>query len=142
METRSGFVAVPRHLGVVKSTLLVLSLAVGPLASAQRAPLLPDTPPEEAPAGYPPPAVGSPPAPSAPARAPGAKTHDGFYLRLQLGPGYTSMSASVNGTGRSIAGGGSGFDLALGGALNRHTIVYATVMSSTAREPKSALSGR
>jgi hypothetical protein len=106
-------------LRVVKAGVLLLTLALAPSANAQPAT-----------------------APYAPARAPGARTHDGFYLRLQLGLGYTRLSSSLNGTDRRIAGGGTGFDIALGGALNPHVIVYGTFINSTGRDVRSSYSGR
>jgi hypothetical protein len=92
--------------------------------------------------GYPPPPVRSYPAPYAEALAPGAKSHDGFYLRLQFGVGYTSMSTSLNGTDLSFAGGGTGFDIALGAALNPHLIIYGTFISSTASDPEDKIKGQ
>lgn len=147
----------PRQIRVVKSGLVFLTLAFAPVASAQPATSPPEPPPAETPSPPapspeppPPPAYAAPlnpppPTPSYPlayvqARAPGARNHDGFYLRMQMGGGYTSMSTSVNGTGRSIAGGSTAFDIALGGALNPHVIIYGTLISSTARDPDRTFS--
>ena len=103
------------------------------------------------PPGYPPPpaypAPGYPPgryypAPYAQARAPGAENHDGVYLRLQLGIGYTSMSASMNGTDVSVAGAGPGFGIAVGGAVNSHLIIYGTVIDSEASDPEVKVNGQ
>ena len=91
--------------------------------------------------GYPPRPGRSYPAPSAQEDDPGAESHDGFYLRMQLGLGYTSMSASKNGTNASVAGGGTSFAIALGGAINPHVIIYGTVTNSTASKPDGKISG-
>jgi hypothetical protein len=147
-----------------KCGLLFLLLVLASAARAQSAPPPAGLPPAEAPPaqlgaapapGYPPsayappgyPAPGYPPpghhdpVPNPPVRAPGAETHDGFYLRLQLGVGYTGMSASTKGTDLSVAGGGSTFDLALGAALNSHLIIYGTLIDSVARNPTYKLNG-
>ncbi|HZL18099.1 MAG TPA: hypothetical protein VFG23_10165, partial [Polyangia bacterium] len=81
------------------------------------------------------------PAYAAPVRAPGAETHDGLYLRLQLGVGYMRMSASTKGTDSSIAGASGNFDLALGAALSPRLIIYGTVIESKARNPTYKLDG-
>jgi hypothetical protein len=143
--------------------LLSLSLALASAAHAQPAPppagppaavappgAAPATPPpgDAPPLVYPVPA--SPPAraPSAvdpegqePVRAPGVETHDGFYLRLQLGVGYTRMSTSTMMSDVSLAGFSDNFGIALGGALNSHLIIYGTLVESTARRPKGKING-
>lgn len=87
-----------------------------------------------APNYYPPP---QPPPPSA-----GARTHDGFYLRLQLGVSYLRMSAALNGTGETVSGGGSTFHFALGAAVNPHMIVYGTLIEARGRNPGTTFSGQ
>lgn len=71
--------------------------------------------------GPPPPPGYQPPPPGAPAGGAegyepkhGSKTHDGFYLRLGLGPNLLSFKPKV---GDTISGTGGGFDLAIGGTL-------------------------
>jgi hypothetical protein len=59
---------------------------------------------------------------------PGARAHDGFYLRLHLGPGYTHLSASDSGGDLSLGGKSLSFGIALGGAVSSHVIVYGTVV--------------
>ncbi len=88
----------------------------------------------------PPPATLPSPAPTS-SPAPGAQTHDGFYLRLQLGGGYTRLSSSMNGTDRSSAGNSTAFAIALGGALTPHVILYGTLLDSTIRDPDNTFSG-
>jgi hypothetical protein len=111
---------------IVKGGPVFLSLALASIARAQPAP--------------PPPSLAAD-VPAAPARAPGAETHDGLYLRLQIGVGYTSMSASTQGTDVSIAGRGGSLGVALGGALNRHVILYGTLLDSWAQSPTYKLTG-
>ena len=74
-------------------------------------------------------------------RAPGAETHDGLYLRLQLGVGYTHISSSTKGTDSSVAGASGSFDFALGAALNSHLIIYGTLIESMVRNPTYKLNG-
>lgn len=72
-----------------------------------------------------------PPAPDTPSygepgRAkpkPQKQTHDGFYLRLDLGLGYLTSSASQGGVDASIYGGAGEFGFAIGGALFPHHIL-------------------
>jgi hypothetical protein len=74
-------------------------------------------------------------------RDPGAHVHDGFYLRLQFGVGYTSMSASEMGTDLSVAGNNLALDVALGGAINTHLIVYGTLVESLTLSVSSKIQG-
>jgi len=105
----------------------------------------PAYPPPAYPPGYPP---GYPPprryypAPQVQVREPGAQTHDGVYLRLQLGLGYTNLSTSVDGNDLTIAGGGAGFGIALGGAINSHLIIYATLVDCEASDPELKVNGQ
>jgi hypothetical protein len=85
---------------------LVVCVAAAPSASAQEA--------AAPPAAAPPPAGA--PAPAAPPAAPephGARTHDGFYLRLGGGYGYTSTSTDPE---TKLKGGGGAFGLSIGGS--------------------------
>jgi hypothetical protein len=89
---------------------------------------------------YPPPPANYPP-PYAVVRAPGAQTHDGFYLRLQLGGGYTSMSATSGPDELKLAGSGFSFAVALGGAISRNVIIYGTLVNSQAQDPEATANG-
>src|SRR5688572_7367092 len=80
--------------------------------------------------------AGSYPAVGVVPRLPGYQTHDGFYLNLQLGPGYTSMSASAGGTDVTISGGGAAFSLALGGAVAPNLILFGQVLADSSVDPK------
>ncbi|HVZ74650.1 MAG TPA: hypothetical protein VHJ20_19845 [Polyangia bacterium] len=70
-----------------------------------------------APAPYPPVATEPPP---------GYHTHDGFYLRLHLGPGGTNVSGNENGSNVEISGGGASLGVAIGGALTTNLILYGS----------------
>jgi hypothetical protein len=123
---------------VAQGGLLLLSLVLASTGRTQSAPppVYPPPPP-----AYPPPPDQYDPTPQAPPRAAGAETHDGFYLRLQLGAGYTRMSSSTKGTDSSIAGTSGGFDLAVGAALNPSLIIYGTFIDSVIRKPTFEASG-
>jgi hypothetical protein len=74
-------------------------------------------------------------------RRSGGETHDGFYLRLQLGGGFTSMSASASSNTVSISGGGAAFGAAVGGAVAPNVILYGALMESLATNPEVKLNG-
>ena len=74
-------------------------------------------------------------------RAPGAETHDGFYLRMQLGLGYMRTSTSTMMSDVSITGVSENLGIALGGALNRHLILYGTLVESRFRSPTGKVDG-
>jgi hypothetical protein len=72
---------------------------------------------------------------------PGSHTHDGGYVRLQLGFGYTSMSATSGSDTLKLSGGGAGFGIAVGGAVTRNVIIYGTIVDSIASDPTIELNG-
>ena len=128
-----------------------------PPAYPQAPPGYPPAPPgyPQAPPGYPP-GYPPPPPPGYPApypygypaaalvgsRAPGAERHDGFYLRIQLGPGYTRMTSSDGGAGElTIKGSGAGFTLALGGAVAENLIVFGELGGDSASQPSFEVNG-
>jgi hypothetical protein len=118
-----------------------LPILLSAVAVAQPAP-----PPEDAapPPGYaaPPPGYGAPaPYPYPRRPAPGAETHDGAYVRLQLGGGYTSLSADADGNSLKISGASVGFGLAVGGAIAPDLIIYGTVIDSLASSPTVKVNG-
>lgn len=59
--------------------------------------------------------------------------HDGFYLRLQVGGGYTR--ASVLDEDLAIKGGGAGINAEIGGALTRNLILYGKLFGTSAPNP-------
>jgi hypothetical protein len=63
----------------------------------------------------------------------GRHEHDGFYLRLQLGGGYTQ--ASLAGEDFAIKGGGVGINAEFGGAVARNFILYGKLYGTSAPNP-------
>ncbi len=112
-------------------------------AAAPEAPpagyLSPPQPGDPPQGGYPPPS-GYPPPPrqyyrgpyGQPTPDPGSHVHDGLYLRMQFGLGYTSMSTDA---GVKASGGGAGFGIAVGGTIMPHVIVYGTILDNLVRDP-------
>lgn len=124
-----------------RASLLASSLFLGALSApalAQQGPPPPSYP-AAPPSGYPAPAPGYPatyPAVGVIPRPPGYETHDGFYLNLQLGPGYTSMSASADGLDVTISGGGAAFSLGIGGAVAPNFILFGHLLGHSSIDPK------
>jgi hypothetical protein len=100
------------------ASLALVSLVVPALAVAQPPP--------------PPPAPGY--GPTYGAADPTAHRHDGFYLRLFLGLGYTSMS--VDEADVDVSGAGGAFGLALGYAVSDNFIIYGEVFDDIAVNPE------
>ena len=82
---------------------------------------------------YPAPTVYAPPV--APAPRPGWHTHDGFFMRLQLGGGGLAWGHDDPTNDYLVSGGAGTFRLALGGAVNRHAVLYGEVFTDTAQNP-------
>ena len=59
---------------------------------------------------------------------PGYETHDGLYLRLHLGGGFTAISGS-DGTGNTarLTGGSVSIGVAIGGAIAKDLILFGAV---------------
>ncbi|HLK89355.1 MAG TPA: hypothetical protein VKZ18_05650 [Polyangia bacterium] len=87
------------------------------------------------PAAYPPPGYGPPPAPP-------VQEHSGFYLRLDLGGGYTSLSASGGyASGTKISGGGAALGVALGGAVAPNLALFGDFIFADVDQPKVTSGG-
>jgi hypothetical protein len=140
--------AVPLFISLLCGTLGLSARAQAQQPAPQPPPYYGQPAPAPPPPGYPPPGYGAPPGYPPPqpgyyrgpyggvqSRAPGAETHDGGYLRLQLGFGYTSLSASDPVNSVTISGGGAGFGIAAGGAIARNLIIYGTILDSLASSP-------
>ncbi len=119
-----------------------------PAQPVQAPPPVPGYPPPGYPApGYPPPGYPAPgqPPPGYPAAQypglgaialdPGAHRHDGFYLRMMLGPGYTHMSADLAGVDSSISGAGLGIDIAVGAAVTENLALFGELLVDSAVNP-------
>lgn len=85
------------------------------------------------------PATAPPPSAGVTAPATGDHTHDGFYLRLTSGVGFTRMTDADQVA--TISGAGGNFGLALGGALTPNLIVYGEVFDDIAISPEVEIGG-
>jgi hypothetical protein len=105
-------------------------------APAQPAPAYPPPGSYPPPSYYPPPTYYPPPAypvyPVAPAQPTGAETHDGAYVRLQLGVNWTGISARASGNVVDYVGTGGSFAVALGYSFTPHLVLYAEVLDAGA----------
>jgi hypothetical protein len=71
----------------------------------------------------------------------GFHTHDGFFMRVHLGIAATSLSSTTMGTKTSFSGGGSSMGIAIGGAICRNLILYATVFGTNTVNPEVKVGG-
>ena len=77
--------------------------------------------------GYPPPVYVPVPPP---------ETHDGLYLRLHVGGGFTSASGTDNlGNKVTISGGSVSLGIAVGGAVAPNLALFGTAFASVATQP-------
>jgi hypothetical protein len=67
-----------------------------------------------------------------PPTPPGFQTHDGFFVRLHLGGGFTSI---VGSNGTRFSGGGVSLGFALGGVITRNLIIFGTVAGTIIMDP-------
>jgi hypothetical protein len=72
---------------------------------------------------------------------PGARRHDGFYLRMLLGPGFTSAKASSGSESIKLSGGGLGLSVAIGGALRDNFILFGELVVDSAISPDLEIRG-
>jgi len=117
-------------------TPLVLKLTATSGAAAVVVP--PPPPPGQGQTEQPPPKAWEPPPP---ASAPGARTHDGFFLRFGLGMAIhkTSIKQSAdNVTGRTIelTGNGVAFDLQIGGTVAKGLILAGDLGGHVINDPE------
>jgi hypothetical protein len=141
-------------LAMGSATALAQQPAPAPYPQPAPAPYPPPgTPPAPPPAGYPPPVYQQPayqqpayaPPPGYPALAaaadPTARRHDGFFLRMMIGPGYLSAKDETDGLDVTLKGGGVGLDVAIGGAISDNFIIYGNVTAYSATNPELEVSG-
>jgi hypothetical protein len=111
------------------------------------APVSRDVPARDQPPNVPPP---PPPPPDGARPAPIARQggrfgqperHRGFYLRLDLGAGYLSTSASERGADFSIYGGAGQFGVAIGAALRPNHILALHLWDVADASPTVSLNG-
>jgi len=88
-----------------------------------------------APYGYPPPGYVYRP-------GPGFQTHDGTYVRLHLGAGYTNMTADggLGGTFK-LHGASTSLGVAVGGVVAPSFIVYGALTLATISDPTAEVGG-
>jgi hypothetical protein len=110
------------------ASLLALCL-LSSVAAAQPGQAPPPPPPGYGAPAYGPPAPGYGPA----YEPPGTHTHDGFYLRMFLGFGYTNMELEDQDV--SVGGTGGAFGIALGAAVSENLIVFAEIFDDIAMNP-------
>jgi tetratricopeptide (TPR) repeat protein len=117
---------------------------IAELSASQRPPngLDPQPPPPAPPATYPPaPQAGYQPTPSyyppavaATSSLPGYHSHDGFFLRMQLGLGFTSLSADRADV--RVSGASGHFSLAVGGTLSGKLALFGELGGGSVTEPR------
>jgi hypothetical protein len=71
----------------------------------------------------------------------GFHTHDGFFLRAQLGGGISSLQSTTNGVKTVVGGGGGAFGLAIGGVIAHNLILYGAYFESVAENPDVQVGG-
>jgi hypothetical protein len=65
--------------------------------------------------------------------SPTVHTHDGFYLRLHVGPAFTKISGTDSfGTTTEYSGGGASLGISMGGALSDSVVLFGTALGSAA----------
>lgn len=140
---------------ITTSSAAALAQDAPPAAPSPEAAAQPAAPPQAPPPAYPPPAYPPPAYPPAYAPAyppgygpyvaapalPGVHQHDGVFVRLLVGGGYNNMSTTVQGQDVSLYGGGGAFSIAVGGALNRHLILFGEITNSVAVDPNFKIEG-
>jgi hypothetical protein len=82
----------------------------------------------------PPPTEPPPPPPGGQpcAEAPGAHEHDGFYLRVTQGFGFTSLSGTGTSGSTNVSGGGAALSLLIGGTPARGVVIGGGLHGATA----------
>jgi len=83
--------------------------------------------------GYPPP----PP----PESMDGFHVHDGFYLRVQTGIGFSSLGSTTGGVKTTMGGGGLAFGAAVGGVIAHNLILYGAVFETDTVNPDVQVGG-
>jgi hypothetical protein len=136
------------------------SPAPGNDAPPARQPAYPPPPPQayppgygppSYPPGYPPPGAGYPPGYPPPGYGgyrppvylpPPPPTHEGLYVRLHLGGGFTSISESI-GSGGSVtfSGGSVSLGVSVGGAVAPNLAIFGTAFGSLVGTPNVKVSG-
>lgn len=67
--------------------------------------------------------------------------HDGFYLHMTIGAGYTSLTANTAGDKATISGGGLALGIAAGGAIAPNLILFGTLYDNMISDPDISYNG-
>ena len=141
-------------LVTVTAAATLAAITIIPCAArAQYAAPPPQPPP---PPGYPPPppppppyyaqpyAAAPPPPPgyyAPPPQLAGFHRHDGTYVRLQIGGGFTSFKAHDSTNDIEFSGGSVNLNVAVGGAITDNVILYGEFFFADADQPDVKLNG-
>lgn len=71
--------------------------------------------------------------------APGVRQHDGFFLNLQAGPSYLSLSLPDG--SMEIRGPGAGLYVAIGGTPIENFVIFGEIVGQSATSPELKLDG-
>jgi hypothetical protein len=66
---------------------------------------------------------------------PGAQKHDGFYLRLMIGPAYATSSVAVGTSDLTFSGIATGIDVAAGYTVAENFSIYGQVTGTSSKDP-------
>lgn len=72
---------------------------------------------------------------------PGRHKHDGFFLRLKLGPAYLTAAGEAEAADLHYYGGGAGLSFAAGGAITENLILFGTLYGTSAPGPTVEVDG-
>ena len=67
---------------------------------------------------------------------PGSRKHDGFYLRLMLGPAYASSSVPIGAADVTFSGISTGIDAAAGYTVAENFSIYGQITGTSTRNPE------
>jgi len=67
--------------------------------------------------------------------APPVYQHDGFYLNMHIGGGYTSLSSTLDGVKTTISGGSLSLGVAAGGVIAPNLILFGTLYGNSITDP-------
>ncbi len=76
-----------------------------------------------------------------PQAPPGQHQHDGFFLRLLVGPSYLLIAATEDGEDLSVGGYGATVQVALGYNLARNLILYGELFDDVTVSPTARIKG-
>jgi hypothetical protein len=139
-----GIVTVVLGLGVCGIALAESPAPSQPTAAPANPPPAIDVAPASAaeygyPPAYPPGGYGYPPA--LPESMDGFHVHDGFFLRAQLGGGFSSLSSTTAGVKTTLGGGGLSLGAAVGGVIAHDLVLYGAIFETDTVNPDLQIGG-